>query len=146
MKELMEQGHEVFAFEASMGTGGVYRSHYGALRLTSSNLTTSFGSYSDGKEAQPVIWNRDEYLAYLDAYAKRFNLYENLRLGTFVTRVEPLPQTKCWFRRSGLRRHLLRRSFRAENASFSRPRDIRWPYPALLDFFERGKSGGGNAS
>ena len=96
MKELLEQGHDVFAFEAAPAIGGVYWSHYGALRLTSSSLTTPFSCHSDGKEAEPVIWNREEYLAYLGAFAERFKLYDHLRLGVGVTKVEQLPRGDVW--------------------------------------------------
>jgi dimethylaniline monooxygenase (N-oxide forming) len=84
LKELQDRGLDAMAFEAQPTIGGLFARQYRDLQLTSSNLITSFGSYSDGEERHPAIWTRDEYLTYLNAYAQRFDLFPRLHLSTRV--------------------------------------------------------------
>ena len=87
LRELLEQGMLAVAFESSEELGGVYRSHYGALKLTSSSAITSFGCHPNGDEARPIMWNRNEYLRYLESFAERNDLNRRIRFRTTVTRI-----------------------------------------------------------
>lgn len=107
-RALREQGLTVAGFESSDDVGGVYRTHYGALKLTSSSAVTSFGCHPNGDEANPVMWHRDEYLRYLESFAERADLARSIRFGATVTRIArdgvELPWSVTWRERDGAER------------------------------------------
>lgn len=92
LKELKEKGHEVLAFEQRSTIGGAFTEVYDHLRLTSSNLLTSFSSYVGGEPGRAVIWRSGEYVSYLSEYARRFDLTPHLRLSTAVQSIRRGPQ------------------------------------------------------
>jgi dimethylaniline monooxygenase (N-oxide forming) len=85
IKELRDEGHDVVAFEARPTIGGVFNDTYDELQLTTSNLNISFGAFPDSAPRHPVIWPREAYIEYLEAYVRRFDLAPHIR---FSTRVE----------------------------------------------------------
>ncbi len=96
IKELLDRGLDVVAFEAQPALGGGFASQYRDLQLTTSSLITSFGSYSDGAERRPVLWKRDEYLAYLDSYARHFDLLRHIHFSTRVGSLRRDEATRKW--------------------------------------------------
>ncbi|HET7460280.1 MAG TPA: FAD-dependent oxidoreductase [Longimicrobium sp.] len=85
VKELKEKGFEVTGFEQRGRLGGVYNEAYAGLQLTSSSVVTSFGSFIPHRDVERgVVWQCGEYLAYLDEYARHFDLERHFRLGTAV--------------------------------------------------------------
>lgn len=96
MKELLALGHKVSCYELLPVIGGVYVKSYENTILTTSSLLTAWSQYSDGLESDPKFWTAEEYLVYLDAFAKKFGLYEHIN---FLTRVEQCrkdPETGKW--------------------------------------------------
>lgn len=94
LKELLAEGHAATAFEASDALGGVFRSRraggrsYASMRLTSSNYVTAYSDFPP-TESEPCHWRHDQYLAYLDRYATRFDLHRHIRFSTRIARIEP---------------------------------------------------------
>lgn len=93
LKELLTEGHSVVAFEAQSEMGGVFRSSrhggcsYDSMCLTSSNYVTAFSDFAPA-EREPGHWRYGQYLAYLRAYAERFDLLRHVRFGTRVEHIE----------------------------------------------------------
>ena len=85
MKELQTLGHTFEAFEMLPTIGGVYVKSYQNTILTTSSLLTAWSDHSDGNEANPRFWTAEEYLEYLDAFAKKHDLYKHI---CFLHRVE----------------------------------------------------------
>jgi dimethylaniline monooxygenase (N-oxide forming) len=87
IKEMLEAGHEVIAFEKGPGLGGTFcRSHdtqYENLYLTISNM---FMTYSDfpAKDSRIKYWSKSEYAQYLEAYTDHFGLRPHIVLNTSV--------------------------------------------------------------
>lgn len=85
-KELLAEGHDVTVFEAGHTIGGMFRSSrkggraYDSMRLTSSNFVTAFSDHPP-EEATFCHWRHEEYIDYLDSYARRFNLYPRICFG-----------------------------------------------------------------
>jgi dimethylaniline monooxygenase (N-oxide forming) len=96
LKELKDRDVDVVGFEAQPTIGGAFARQYRDLQLTSSNLITSFGSYSDGSEQRPVLWKRGEYLAYLKAYAQHFDLSRHIHFSTRVESLRRCPASGRW--------------------------------------------------
>jgi dimethylaniline monooxygenase (N-oxide forming) len=94
-KELLEQGHDVLAFEQQPMIGGVFANHYDNLRLVSSNLLTSFGDHPS-QEGEAHVWTCAEYLEYLYSYAARFELFPHIYCSTQVTSVRRDAGTGTW--------------------------------------------------
>jgi len=94
-KELLEQGHDVIAFEQQPMIGGVFANHYDELLLTSSNMLTSFGDYPS-REGEAHVWTCAEYLEYLYGYAERFELFPLIHCSTHVTSVRRDADTGTW--------------------------------------------------
>ena len=90
LKELRAAGIEAVGFEARAGIGGLFAFDEGeglvweSLRLTSSTLVTQFSDFP-APEGSPLHLRHDQYVAYLAAYATRFDLWPHLR---FNARVE----------------------------------------------------------
>lgn len=71
-KELVAAGHRVECFEASGSLGGAFaHSAFDSCELTSSPPITSF---SDVPVGDRVHWTKDEYVDYLQQYARHFGL------------------------------------------------------------------------
>lgn len=94
-KELLEKGHDVVVFEQQPMIGGVFANHYDDLRLTSSNLLTSFGDHPS-QEGEAHVWSCSEYLEYLYSYAARFELFSHIHCSTQVSSVHRDADTGSW--------------------------------------------------
>src|SRR5262249_11406089 len=90
LKELPAAGMEAVGVEGRGGIGGLFAFgesegvRWGAVRLTSSTLVTQFSDFP-APEGSPLHLRHDQYVAYLSAYATRFELWPHLR---FRARVE----------------------------------------------------------
>jgi len=89
LKEMREAGHAAVALEKGPGIGGVFcRSHdtqYESLYLTISNMFMAFSDFPP-EDLRIKYSSKEEYGAYLEAYADRFGLRPHVQLGTEVTR------------------------------------------------------------
>jgi cation diffusion facilitator CzcD-associated flavoprotein CzcO len=94
-KELIQQSHDVVAFEQQPMIGGVFANHYDELLLTSSNLLTSFGDHSS-RDVEARVWSCGEYLEYLYSYAARFERFLHIRFSTRITSVRRDADTGRW--------------------------------------------------
>jgi len=96
MKELKELGHTPICIEENMRIGGVYTKSYDRTMLTTSSLLTAYSDYSDGREDRPVFWSDEEYLDYLDGFATKFKLYENIHFRSSVLSARRDLDTNKW--------------------------------------------------
>lgn len=96
MKELKESGHTFECFEKLPVLGGVYVKAYQSTILTTSSLLTAWSDYSDGKEDQPKFWTAEEYLDYLEGFARKYNLYEHINFRHSVELIQKCPETGKW--------------------------------------------------
>jgi len=91
IKELLDEGHRVTCFEREPTEGGTFNHPTGAaydtMYLTTSSYFTAFSSFPPPLGEPPRHWSRQEYLAYLHAFALEFHLLEHIRFGVEVTRV-----------------------------------------------------------
>jgi dimethylaniline monooxygenase (N-oxide forming) len=67
--------------------GGVYVKSYKDTILTTSSLLTAWSDYSDGRESNPKFWTAEEYLEYIEAFAKKFDLLKHIN---FLHNVETI--------------------------------------------------------
>ena len=88
LKECIEQGMDAMAFEQQPSIGGAFASAYEGAMLTSSSVLTAFGSYSDGRESNPVMWSATQYVDYLEGFAEQFDLNPHITLGARVAEVK----------------------------------------------------------
>ncbi|KAI1174359.1 hypothetical protein F4777DRAFT_554214 [Nemania sp. FL0916] len=86
LKELREAGHNAILFEASNQLGGVFASPvaHPDLHLTISNWLMSFSDFPD--PARLHYPSAKDYLEYLHAYARYFNLEQHIRYNSRVCR------------------------------------------------------------
>jgi dimethylaniline monooxygenase (N-oxide forming) len=96
MKELTKLGHRVTCFESLPAIGGVYVKSYQNTILTTSSLLTAWSDYSDGKEDQPKFWTAEEYIQYMNNFAKKFDLIKNIRFSHDVLLVKKNEETGKW--------------------------------------------------
>eukprot|EP01038_Epipyxis_sp_PR26KG_P007866 gene7866-10675_t len=96
MKELTALGHQVTCFEKLPSIGGVYIRSYKNTILTTSSLLTAWSDYSDGLENQPKFWTAEEYLEYLNNFAKKFDLMKNINFRHAVELVRKDEETGKW--------------------------------------------------
>lgn len=96
IKEFLEQGHEVLAFEAQDTIGGVFANNYNGLKLTTSSLNTSFGAYSNGRERTPTMWSAQQYLEYLKEFAEHFGINQHIRFKTPVKSIKRDAASNTW--------------------------------------------------
>ncbi|CAM9452271.1 unnamed protein product, partial [Hapterophycus canaliculatus] len=57
---------------------------------------TAYSDYSDGLENRPKFWSDTEYLAYLDGFAKKFNLRQYINFRTKVEKLRRCPKSGKW--------------------------------------------------
>ena len=96
MKELTKLGHKVTCFESLPAIGGVYVKSYQNTILTTSSLLTAWSDHSDGKEDQPKFWSAEEYIEYMNNFAKKFDLIKNIRFSHDVLLVKKNEETGKW--------------------------------------------------
>lgn len=96
MKELQLLGHTFECFEILPAIGGVYVKSYKNTILTTSSLLTAWSDHSDGKEDNPKFWTAEEYLEYLDSFAKKWDLYKAINFRHAVESVQKCKQTGKW--------------------------------------------------
>lgn len=96
MKELQGLGHTFECFERFACIGGVYVKAYYNTILTTSSLLTAWSDHSDGKENDPKFWTAEEYLEYLNAFAKKHDLFKHINFRTSVELVRKDPETGKW--------------------------------------------------
>ena len=89
LKELREAGHTAVALEKGPGIGGVFcRTHdtqYENLYLTISNMLMAYSDFPP-EDLRLKYSSKDEYGAYLEAYADAFGLRPHVRTDTEVVR------------------------------------------------------------
>jgi dimethylaniline monooxygenase (N-oxide forming) len=91
LKEMREAGHTAVALDKGPGIGGLFcpsheaKGSYENLYLTISNMLMAFSDFPP-EDLRIKYSSRDEYAAYLSAYADRFGLRPHVRLRTEVTR------------------------------------------------------------
>jgi dimethylaniline monooxygenase (N-oxide forming) len=83
-------------FEVLPRLGGVYVKSYQNTILTTSSLLTAWSAHSDGKEDDPRFWTAEEYLDYLDNFAKKFDLLKHIRFLHSVEEVRKDANTGKW--------------------------------------------------
>jgi dimethylaniline monooxygenase (N-oxide forming) len=78
LKEMRESGHEVILFERSAAIGGAFASAamYPNLHLTISNWAMAFSDFPDPQRL--CYSSADEYLHYLQRYARHFDLERHI--------------------------------------------------------------------
>jgi len=96
MKEMQSLGHTFAAFERYPRVGGVYVKAYQNTILTTSSLLTAWSDYSDGKESNPKFWTAEEYLDYLENFAKKHDLFKHINFRHSVQLVRKCPDTGKW--------------------------------------------------
>jgi dimethylaniline monooxygenase (N-oxide forming) len=96
MKELKEKGHTFECFERYPTVGGVYVTAYKDTMLTTSSLLTAWSSHSDGKEDNPKFWTAEEYLLYLNSFAKKHDLFRHISFRTLITEIRKCPSSGKW--------------------------------------------------
>ncbi|MCA9541567.1 MAG: SidA/IucD/PvdA family monooxygenase, partial [Myxococcales bacterium] len=103
IKELLDEGHQVDAFEAAGREGGVFASttgvSYDQMRLTVSQHFMAFSSMTPPPDEPRAFWTRERYLIYLRAFCERFDLLRHIRFETRVTAIQRLPDGTmrvCW--------------------------------------------------
>ena len=82
-KEFAAAGFDPLVIEAGDALGGVYRTSYERMQLTSSSVMTAFSDFP-GREARPKNWLASEYLAYLREYAEAHDVLRRVRFHTSV--------------------------------------------------------------
>lgn len=89
LKEMREAGHTAVALDKGPAIGGVFRAAddatYENLYLTISNLLMAFSDFPPA-DLRIKYSSKEEYCAYLEAYADAFGLRPHVRLHTEVVR------------------------------------------------------------
>ena len=89
VKECLDNGLEVEAFDKSKGVGGVFAAAYEDGFLTTSNFFTAYSSFPCGIEDLPArFWSFTEYQDYLRRFARHFKLEKHLHFGHVVNLVK----------------------------------------------------------
>lgn len=96
MKELQALGHTFECFEVLSTIGGVYIKSYQDTILTTSSLITAWSDYSDGKETDPKFWTAEDYLEYINAFAKKHDLVKHINFRHEVLEARKCPTTGKW--------------------------------------------------
>jgi hypothetical protein len=94
VKQLLDEGHEVTCFEKNSAEGGIWFRHendademkvYDNLILTISSKLMAFSDFMP--EGDRVFFTHQQYLRYLQDYAKKFGLREHIQFDSEVTNV-----------------------------------------------------------
>ena len=96
MKELTKLGHKVTCYESLPAIGGVYVKSYQNTILTTSSLLTAWSDHSDGKEDQPKFWSAEEYIEYMNSFAKKYDLLKYINFSHDVLLVKKNVETGKW--------------------------------------------------
>lgn len=96
MHELQKLGHTFECFETLPAIGGVYVKSYQNTILTTSSLLTAWSSHSDGKEQNPKFWSAEEYLAYMETFAKKNDLLKHINFRHKVLEIKKDTETGKW--------------------------------------------------
>jgi dimethylaniline monooxygenase (N-oxide forming) len=87
-KELLEQGaRDVICLEAADDLGGVFRSGYDHLVLTSSAPFSMFSDFWCGEKNIDRFWTKDEAVDYWRRYASHYGVLPKIRFGARVEKV-----------------------------------------------------------
>ena len=93
VKELIDEGHNVFCYEKSEEIGGVFRKkltpYYQSLHLTVSNHFMAFSSFP-AKDKNRKFWSAAEYFNYLKSFVECFNLSRCIYLNHQVEDIQPI--------------------------------------------------------
>jgi len=89
IRELLEEGHEVQAYEKSDDVIGVWRGVYDSVQLLTSRSATSFRDYPM-PEDYPQFPTGQQYRDYIRAFARDTGLLDHIRFSTQVLRATPL--------------------------------------------------------
>lgn len=96
LKECLAEGLSVQCFERQDGVGGVFRYNqdfsggcWPTVRLTSSPWVTAYADFPPDSESCQH-YTTQQYVEYLERYARHFALDEHLHFGQTVTAVEPM--------------------------------------------------------
>ena len=89
VKECLDNGLEVEAYDKSEEVGGVFADAYEDGFLTSSNFFTAYSSFPCGVEDLPArFWSFTEYQDYLLRFTRHFKLEKHLHFGYVVNLVK----------------------------------------------------------
>ena len=89
-------GNAVKCFDDNVRIGGVYTKSYDQTKLTTSSVLTAFSDFSTGLEDKPEFYSDEAYLDYLDGFAHKFGLYENINFRSKVLKVTRCLVSKKW--------------------------------------------------
>ena len=96
LKEHLSMGNAVKCFDDNVRIGGVYTKSYDQTKLTTSSVLTAFSDFSTGLEDKPEFYSDEAYLDYLDGFAHKFGLYENINFRSKVLKVTRCLVSKKW--------------------------------------------------
>ncbi len=101
IKQLLDEGHDVTCFDKNEHLGGIwYRNNetdldqmkvYDKMMLTVSMGLMGFSDFVVPEMSERVYFTRDRYLAYLEAYAEKYQLTPHIQGGTEVLEVRRAP-------------------------------------------------------
>ena len=94
VKECLENGMDVVAYEKDSSLGGAFNPGYEGGKFTSSNFLTAFSCFPCSGASLPMHhWTFPEYLEYLEEFVKHFNIADNLRYNHEVIEAKQLDDT-----------------------------------------------------
>ncbi|MCW5250428.1 flavin-containing monooxygenase [Streptomyces sp. SHP 1-2] len=88
-RELTERGYTVTCFDRDDRVGGHWNHDYEALHLITPKSTSMFRGFPQPAD-YPAYPSRDQIIAYMESFARRFDLLRHIRLGTAVADVRPV--------------------------------------------------------
>jgi Flavin-binding monooxygenase-like len=93
LKEVLEEDHSAVCLERESSPGGVFTTGvaYDPLRLTVSQYFMAYSSFPPPLEEERRHWFRQEYVAYLERFRRRFGLDRHIRLNCAVEMVSREP-------------------------------------------------------
>lgn len=95
LKEAVEQGMEVKAYDATTQLGGLFSYSYDFGQLTSSNFFTAWSSFPCSENDLPCrTVTFKEYCAYMNRFVDHYKLRSLMNFGTEVLKVEERPDGK----------------------------------------------------
>ena len=95
VKECLENGMDVVAFEKCSSLGGAFNPGYEGGKFTSSNFLTAFSCFPCSAKDLPMHhWSFDEYIEYLEEFVKHFKIGDNLKYDHEVIEAKQLDDGK----------------------------------------------------